>query len=77
MTDKYQTTKIPFIEWDSMWDGCGSRSLFREFIWLARNGSWSWCRNTRPLIFGAGRIWYDGPHWFAHLGWWSLSLECS
>lgn len=67
--------KPPVAEWHAEFDVLGTHGLVGELIWLARNGDWSWARNTMPLIFGGGRFWYDGPHWFLHLGWWSVSLE--
>lgn len=67
--------KLLWLEWHCLWDGGGSKNLFLELVWLVRNGERIWWRNTNPLIFGAGRLWYDGPHWFLHLGWWSVSLD--
>lgn len=67
--------KVPPLEWDFCIDMQGCRSLWREVMWLLRHGRWVACRNTRPLIFGLCRIWYDGPHWGLHLGWWSISVS--
>lgn len=66
--------KIPRAEWHAEFDALGTSSLIGELIWMARHGSWCCARNTRPLLFGGGRGWYDGPYWFLHLGWWSVSL---
>lgn len=75
MPGEIPTTKIPWAEWIADFDASGSKSLWRELLWLTRHGIWCWATNTRPLIFGAGRLWHDGPHWFAHFGWVSVSLS--
>lgn len=73
--------RIPLAEWEWWWEfnfeRPYSRNTFREIRWLIRHGVWMISRNTRPLIFGAGRIWYDGPIWFLHIGWLSISLSTS
>jgi hypothetical protein len=52
----------------------GWRGLFIEFFWLCRYGKFRVARNWPVLIFGCGRVWYDGPGWFVHCGLFSIDL---
>lgn len=67
------------IEWIWEFDQAGNiggaRNMLGEFLWFVRNGSWCWGVNWPDMIVGAGRLWYDGPHWFAHFGPIGVSLS--
>jgi hypothetical protein len=46
----------------------------RIIVWCAVRGGvytcWQW-----PLIFGAGHMWYDGPHYVVHFGFFSFEVS--
>ena len=69
------TKKPPLIDRFWEFDFASDERPFLELSWLIRHGAWSFGRNG-GLTFGAGRLWYDGPHWYVHFGFWSASLEC-
>jgi len=52
-------------------------SLLKELAWLLRHGEWCAGWEGSQLIFGFGRMWYDGPHWHLNVGVASISLSAN
>lgn len=52
----------------------GDVGLCRELWWLIRHGKFRACWQWPELVFGAGRVWYDGPGWYVHFGFFSVDL---
>lgn len=59
------------------WETDTVPALIGELFWLMRHGTWCASPEWPRLIFGFGRMWYDGPHWHLNLGLFSVSIPAS
>jgi hypothetical protein len=57
------------------WESDTNLKLIRELFWLICHGTWYAGWNWPQLVFGFGRMWFNGPHWHLNLGVFSVSLS--
>lgn len=67
MPSDERTTQI-----ESDWGG--TSSPVRELLWMMRHATWAFGWNRSGSLIDCGRVWYDGPIWFANVGPFGVSL---